>query len=386
MDLVDDAVQAGHQLGSEGQVGVGSRIREAHLDTTGFRARYHGDTDGGGTVAGGVSQHDRCFIARHQTLVGVGGRVGEGVDGLGVLDDTADVVQRHLGQTAVQVTREQVDAIFGQRLVAVHAGAVVAKHGFRHEGDSLVVGVGHVVDHVLQHLHFVRFQGEGVEASGDLVLTCGGHFVVVSLDDLAHLFQHQTHGGADVLGGVNRCNREVAALDEGTVTLVAVLVGGAGVPGRFFGFDLDEAVTHGVREGDVVEHEELGFRSEQYGIGDAAGLQEIFGTLGDGARIAVVALHGGRFQDVTDDVQGGLFGERIQLGGGRIRHQHHVRLVDALPAADGGAIEHLAVFEEVFVDLVGGNGNVLLFTLGVGKAQVDKLDFVFLDQGHYVLS
>ncbi len=385
MDLVDDAVQTGHQLGSEGQVRVGSRIREADFNAARFRARYHRDTDGGRAVAGGVGQHDRCFITRNQTLVGVGGRVGEGVDGLGVLDDAADVVQRHLGQTAVQVAGEQVDAVLGQRLVAVHAGAVVAEHGFRHEGDGLVVGVGHVVDHVLQHLYFVSLQGEGVEAGGDLVLTGSGHFVVVSLNDLAHLFQHQTHGGADILGGVDRGNREVTALHERTVAFVAVLVVGTGVPGGFFGFDLHEAVTHGVREGDVVEHEEFRLWPEQHGVGDTAGFQEVFGTLGDGARIAVVTLHGSGFQHVTDDVQSGLFGERVQLGRGRIRHQHHVGFVDAFPAADGGAVEHLAVFEEIFVDLVGRDGYVLLFTLGIGKAQVDKLDFVFLDQGQNVL-
>ena len=80
------------------------------------------------------------------------------------------------------------------------------------------------MDHVLQNLYFVRFQGEGVETGRDLVLTGGRHFMVVRFNDLAHLFQHQTHGGTDVLGGVNRRNREVTTLDEGTVTLVAVLV------------------------------------------------------------------------------------------------------------------------------------------------------------------
>jgi hypothetical protein len=52
-------------------------------------------------------------------------------------------------------------------------------------------------------------------------------------------------------------------------------------------------VAHVVGEGDVVEYEEFRLRPEQYGCGDAAGLQEIFGTLGDGARIAVAALRGG---------------------------------------------------------------------------------------------
>ena len=68
--------------------------------------------------------------------------------------------------------------------------------------------------------------------------------------------------------------------------------------------------------------------------------------------------------------------ERVSFGGSRVRHQHHVRLVDALPATDGGTIEHLAFFEEAFVNLV-TNGYVLLFTLGVGKTQINKLDFVF---------
>ena len=110
MDLVDDTVQTGHQLGRKGQVRVGSRIREAYFDAAGFSAWHDRDTDGGRAVAGGVGQHDRCFIARHQTLVGVGGRVGEGVDGLGVLDDAADGEQsqsqtdRRTGRPANRLT------------------------------------------------------------------------------------------------------------------------------------------------------------------------------------------------------------------------------------------------------------------------------------------
>ena len=63
-----------------------------------------------------------------------------------------------------------------------------------------------------------------------------------------------------------------------------------------------------------------------------------------------------------------------------IRHQDHVGLVDALPAGDRRAVEHLAVVEEVLVDGARRNGHVLFLAVGVGETQVDELDFFFLDQ------
>ncbi len=67
------------------------------------------------------------------------------------------------------------------------------------------------------------------------------------------------------------------------------------------------------------------------------------------------------------------------MGGGRIWHQHHVGLVDGLPAGDRGAVEHDAIGEHVFVDAYNVHGDVLQLALGVGKAQVHELDVVILD-------
>src|SRR5690606_18383021 len=53
---------------------------------------------------------------------------------------------------------------------------------------------------------------------------------------------------------------------------------------------------------------------------------------------------------------------------------------DALPSRDGGAVEHLALLEEVFVDVTGGHAHVLLFALGIGAAQVNPLHVKFFDQ------
>ena len=50
---------------------------------------------------------------------------------------------------------------------------------------------------------------------------------------------------------------------------------------------------HLVAVADAVEDEEFVFGSEQRAVGDARGLQIRFRALGERARIALIALHGG---------------------------------------------------------------------------------------------
>jgi hypothetical protein len=59
------------------------------------------------------------------------------------------------------------------------------------------------------------------------------------------------------------------------------------------------------------------------------------------------------------------------VGRVRIGHQHHVGLVDRLPAGDRGAVEHRAFFEEVLVDHGLVEGHVLQLAARVGEAEVD---------------
>ena len=101
---------------------------------------------------------------------------------------------------------------------------------------------------------------------------------------------------------------------------------------------------------------------------------------GDAARIARVRLHRRRVEDVAGQHQRRIGGERIQEGGRRIGQQHHVGLVDALPAGDAGAVEHLAVLEQAGIDDRLGEGHVVLHAAHVGEAQVDEFDLVVLDQ------
>src|SRR5690606_16825672 len=103
-------------------------------------------------------------------------------------------------------------------------------------------------------------------------------------------------------------------------------------------------------------------------------------ALGDAARTAPVRLHGGRIEDVAADDQGRIGVERIDVRAGRIRQQHHVRFIDALPAGDGTAVEHLAFLEQRGLDDADREGDVLLDATHVDETQIDEFDLVVLDQ------
>src|SRR5690606_10909647 len=107
-------------------------------------------------------------------------------------------------------------------------------------------------------------------------------------------------------------------------------------PGSLLGEDLEHRAGNVGLELHFVEDEELRLRADEHGIADAGGLEVFLGTFGDVARVALVALHGGGLDDVADQDQGRLFGERIQYGGTVVRQQDHVGGFDAFPAGDVG--------------------------------------------------
>ncbi len=57
--------------------------------------------------------------------------------------------------------------------------------------------------------------------------------------------------------------------------------------------------------------------------------------------------------------------------------QEHVALVDRLPAADAGAVEAEAFFEDFFFELRYGNREVLPDAREVHEPQIDGLDVAF---------
>ena len=245
--------------------------------------------------------------------------------------------------------------------------------------------MGDVLDDVLGDLGLVGATHQGVELGADLVLAGGRHFVVMHFNRHAAGLEGQTHGGTHVVEGIDRRNREVATLDGRTVAGVAafeLLVGG---PGAFFGEDLVVGAGHVHLPLDGVEDEEFGLGAEEGGVADAGGLQVGLGAVGDGTRVTVVALAVGRVDHVAGQDQGGLVEERVDVGGVGVRHQQHVGGLDTLPASNGGAVEGMTAFELVFVKRRDRHADVVFLALGVGKTEVDELDFVFLDDLHDVL-
>jgi hypothetical protein len=163
---------------------------------------------------------------------------------------------------------------------------------------------------------------------------------------------------------------------------IATLIVGVGVDGELDRVELEAGVVGRGRILDVIEHEELGFRAEIDGVADAGALGVSLGLLGDAAGVAVVGLAGGRLEHIADQRQRRFGEERINHGGGRVRHQVHVGFVDRLPSGDRGAVEHLAFGEGVLLDHADVEGDVLPLAARIGKAEVGVLHIVVFDQFH----
>ena len=227
LHLLLDAVDAGHQHGREREVRVAGAVRAAELEALGLRvvARDR-DTDARRPVALAVHQIDRGLVARHQPLVGVHRRVGERQQRRGVVQDAADVVAGHVRQTGVtRLVVEQRLAVLPQRLVCVHAGAVVAEQRLGHEGDGLAVGPGGVLDDVFEQQHVVGRVQQRVELVVDLGLTGGADLVVAALEHESRVLQVGGHLVAQVDVVVVGRHREVTALGADLVATVGRTVG-----------------------------------------------------------------------------------------------------------------------------------------------------------------
>ena len=101
----------------------------------------------------------------------------------GVLDDAADVILGGVAQVSVAVgIVEQVLAVFPQALVAVHTAAVIAEHGFRHEGQGFSMSYRSILENVLVELELISHLHQWTVFQVDLHLTAGRNFSVMDLD------------------------------------------------------------------------------------------------------------------------------------------------------------------------------------------------------------
>ena len=137
-------------------------------------------------------------------------------------------------------------------------------------------------------------------------------------------------------------------------------------------------------ETNLVEDEELRFRTKIHGITQADLLDVRLGFLGDIARIAAVGLVGDGVDNVTDEGEGRLLEERVDARRAGVRNKDHVGLVDGLPATDGASVEAKSLGETFFRDPVDRHGGVLPLAQEIHEFVVHELESAFLDQFQYL--
>ena len=217
----------------------------------------------------------------------------------------------------------------------------------------------------------------------DLTLPRGGHLVMVRFDDDADLAHLVDHLPAEIVVGVGRADRKVPALEAGFVTEVRLL-DPRRVPRAFDRIDLVVPLVLVLLVAHLVEDEKLGLGPDVARIGDAGLAQMRLGLARDMTRVAreVLTRHG--IDDIGDDADCGFGEERIEAERVEIRDRHHVRLVNALPSANGRSVEPQPLLERLLVPGLDREGAMLPRPEHVDELQVHHLGLVFLGKGEKV--
>jgi len=296
-----------------------------------------------------------------------------------VLEEATDVPTGHVGQLSVTVlVVEQRLAVVPDRLVAVHARAVVTEDGLRHEGRGLAVDECSVLDQVLE-LHDVVGAGQQlVETPVDLGLAGSADLVVSALNDQTGIFTVLDDFVAQIAVVIGGSHREVAALGLDLVAEVATLFFAGAVPaGRLRVHRVERAVPVGLVT-HVIENVELGLGSEVRGVADAGGAEVCLSLPRDVAGVAAVGLLRQRVMHEEVDHQRLRLTERIQVSRGGVGHQGHVRLVDRLEASHGRAVECQALLENFGTKRTHRHSEVLHHSWQIAETDVDVLDVLVL--------
>ena len=81
----------------------------------------------------------------------------------------------------------------------MHAGAIIANNGFGHKSCCFAIRMCDVMYDIFEYLVPVCALDQAIKARANFALTCRGYFMMVYFDTDPHLFQSNTHGGADVM-------------------------------------------------------------------------------------------------------------------------------------------------------------------------------------------
>ncbi len=101
VNFVFDAVETRHQHRHKREIWISRGIREADFNPAAFRIGNPWNADRRRPIARRISQHNRRFKTRHQSLVAVGARVGKRVDCPRVFDIKIDKAASPYGATQI---------------------------------------------------------------------------------------------------------------------------------------------------------------------------------------------------------------------------------------------------------------------------------------------
>ena len=147
-----------------------------------------------------------------------------------MLDDAADVVDRDLGKAAVLVAGEDVLAVLRSDWFTCMPLPLSPTIGFGMNVAVLPYAAATLWIAYFRICTSSAFFTSVLADDVDLSLAAGGDFRVVHFDLQAQLFHRAAHGGAQVLVGVDRRDREIAALDARAMSQVAAVDVAARVP------------------------------------------------------------------------------------------------------------------------------------------------------------
>ena len=168
------------------------------------------------------------------------------------------------------------------------------------------------------------------------------------------------------------------------MTPIASFELGTRIPGRLVLVDFDADIAGLVAPAHAIEDKKLRLRTKKCCIAQTRRFEIGLCTLANGTRIAVIGLAIAGLDHVAGHDQRRFFKERIDIGRTGIGNQLHVRRFDALPAGDRRTIKRMARSKFFFIKVRYGHRGVVLFATGIGEAEVDKLDLVFLHHLHHV--
>ncbi len=215
-----------------------------------------------------------------------------------MFQNTANVIQCHLADTGVFIPSKEWLAVFPDRLVDMHPGAVVIKNGFRHKGDGFAIAFGNIFDDVFVKHQLIRHFQQRVKTHINFSLSSSGDFVMLFLNDDPGLLHFEHHFGSKIHKTVNGWYGEISLFVTWFVSEVRSC--GTAVPNPFFRIDKIIGRLGCLIKANIVKNKKFRFRADISGVTDTRGFQVGLCFLCNIARIFIIIFVQDGIFDVAD--------------------------------------------------------------------------------------